>query len=309
MQAIEQVVRIMAQLRDPDRGCPWDVAQDFRSIAPHTLEEAYEVVDAIERDAGPDALRDELGDLLLQVIYHTRMAEEQGWFALDDVAEALRSKLVRRHPHVFGEAAAAAEMPDGAWNASDPTGAAPSITETGAHGGGSEERADGQPRAWEAIKAAERAARQGAGARDEGALAGVATALPALTRARKLQARAARAGFDWPDADGPRAKVMEELREIDDAVEQGAPAAIEGEVGDLLFACVNYARHLGVEPEKALRGTIHRFETRYRALEHDLEARGLDAADQPIEVLEAAWQRAKKAVGSGGSTGGASAGK
>ena len=191
----------MRRLRDPEAGCEWDRVQSFATIAPYTIEEAYEVADAIRR-GDMDALKDELGDLQLQVVYHARMAEEIGAFALDDVMASISAKMIRRHPHIFGDAAASP--------------------------------------GWEALKAAERADHP-----DESALAGVAFALPALKRAEKIQRRAARVGFDWPDADGPRAKIDEELGEIERAENDTERAS---EIGDLLFAAVNYARHLGVDP-------------------------------------------------------------
>ena len=217
------LVEIMARLRDPETGCPWDVEQDFASIAPYTIEEAYEVVDAIARDDMAE-LKDELGDLLLQVVFHARIAEEAGHFAIGDVVTAISDKMVRRHPHVFG---------------SDP-------------------RESGHAK-WEVIKAAERSAKP-----DASALAGVALALPALMRAEKIQKRAARTGFDWPDASGARAKIDEEVLEIEAAEDADA---LEDEFGDLLFAVVNWARHRGVDPEVALRRATGKFEGRFRAME------------------------------------------
>jgi len=256
--AVERVRAIMARLRDPAGGCPWDLAQDFRSIAPHTIEEAYEVADAIE--AGDrDALRDELGDLLLQVVYHARMAEEEGAFDFAEVADHLADKLVRRHPHVFGETAAttAAE----------------------------------RERIWESEKAAERA-RQGD--TDTSALAGVTRGLPALIRAQKLQRRAARTGFDWPDASGPRAKIAEELAELGRAE---TPAEQEAEVGDLLLAVANLARHHGVDAEAALRRANDRFEGRFREMERRSAAAGEDMATSNLERLESHWRAAKRSRG------------
>jgi ATP diphosphatase len=240
--ALERLATIMAHLRDPERGCEWDVAQTFRTIAPYTIEEAYEVADAIERD-DLDALKDELGDLALQVVFHARMAEELGAFDLADVLTAISDKMERRHPHVFG---------------------------------------DGSRPGWEAVKAAERAAK----AEDSSALAGVARALPALLRAEKLQKRAARTGFDWPDASGPRAKIVEELDEIADA----PPERLEEEVGDLLFAVVNFARHLKIDPEVALRAANDKFERRFRAME------ALDErfAALSLDQQEALWVQVKE---------------
>lgn len=265
--AIERVLAIMADLRNPAGGCPWDLAQDFRSIAPHTIEEAYEVADAIE--AGDlDGLRDELGDLLLQVVYHARMAEEEGRFDFTDVARGLADKLVRRHPHVFGDAAAT--------TAAD------------------------RERIWEREKAAERGRR---GEADASALAGVTRGLPALSRALKLQRRAARTGFDWPDAGGPKAKIAEELTELEDAGDDAAGR--ESEVGDLLFSVVNLARHLEVDPETALRRASDRFERRFRALEAALEAAGERAGEVGIDRLEEYWQAAKQSAPDAGADPGA----
>ncbi len=245
--SLERLVKIMRRLRDPETGCAWDREQSFATIAPYTIEEAYEVVDAIHR-GDMDALADELGDLQLQVVFHAQMAEELGKFTLDQVLDGICEKLERRHPHIFGDVA-------------DSPG-------------------------WEAIKAAERRARP-----DSSALAGVALALPALERAAKLQRRAARTGFDWPDASGPRAKIDEELAELD---AESAPPALFDELGDLLFAVVNLARHLNIEPEAALREANAKFERRFRAIE---TAPGF--ADLPLDHKERLWAAAKAAqVGS-----------
>jgi MazG family protein len=252
---IERLIQIMARLRDPKGGCPWDLQQDFRSIAPHTLEEAYEVTDAIER-GDLARLRDELGDLLFQVAFHAQLAAEQGAFSFDDVAAAICDKLTRRHPHVFGDATV-----DGA---------------------------AAQAEAWERMKREERAARG-----EAGALADIPIALPALTRARKLGARAARAGFDWPDASGPRAKVEEELAELDAAVASGDGAWRESELGDLLFSIVNFARHLELDPESALRRANERFARRYRHVELELIRLGQPAAGASPELLDRLWSAAK----------------
>ena len=256
MAAIDRVLSVMARLRDPQTGCPWDVAQDFRSIAPHTIEEAYEVADAIER-GDLDDLRDELGDLLLQVVYHARVAEERHAFDFEAVADGLAAKLIRRHPHVFGDAGAT--------------------------------DADSREQLWEQVKAKERAQR---GDCDTSALAGVTLGLPALTRAGKLSRRAARAGFDWPDASGPAAKVREELEEIEGAGDD--PDKREAEVGDLLLAAVNLARHLDVDAETALRRASHRFERRFRALERHAERDGSAVTALPMDTLEGYWQDAKR---------------
>jgi ATP diphosphatase len=241
--SLSPLVEIMARLRDPERGCEWDTVQTFETIAPYTIEEAYEVADAIER-RDMDALKDELGDLQLQVVYHARMAEETGAFAIDDVIASICAKMIRRHPHIFGDEA---------------------------HSPG-----------WEALKAAERG-----GGEDRSALAGVALALPALKRAEKLQRRAARVGFDWPDISGPRSKILEELDEIDAATSEAERSA---ELGDLLFSVVNYARHLDIDPEAALREASGRFERRFRKVE-DIADKSLK--DMEIEALEQLWERAK----------------
>jgi MazG family protein len=253
--AIERLLAIMTRLRDPARGCPWDRAQDFRTIAPHTLEEAYEVADAIEQ-GDLDRLRDELGDLLFQVAFHAELARERGVFDFAGVVDAICDKLTRRHPHVFGDAVVA--------------------------------DAAGQTVAWERIKREERAARG-----DAGALADVPLALPALARARKLGARAAQAGFDWPDAAGPRAKIGEELAELDASIESGDLAAREAEMGDVLFSVVNLARHLGLDPETALRRANERFARRYRHLESELERLGQSSDDASPELLDRLWAAAK----------------
>jgi ATP diphosphatase len=244
--SLAALAAIMARLRDPETGCEWDTVQTFETIAPYTIEEAYEVADAIRR-GDMAALKDELGDLQLQVVYHARMAQESGAFALEDVLAAICAKMIRRHPHIFGDAAASP--------------------------------------GWEALKAAERSQDP-----DPSAIAGVAIALPALKRAEKVQRRAARVGFDWPDADGPKAKIDEEMGEIERA---GTDEERAGEVGDLLFAVVNYARHLGVEPETALREATARFETRFRKVE---ELADMPLSEMNIDALEALWQRAKRLV-------------
>ena len=250
--AIDRLVSIMARLRDPVNGCEWDRVQTFASIAPYTIEEAYEVADAIARDDLAD-LRDELGDLLLQVVFHARMAEEAGHFGLDDVATAIVAKLEARHPHIFGAAT--------------------------------------QREGWEAIKARERAARGAMSAMD-----GVASALPALLRAEKLQRRAARDGFDWPDREGPAAKLAEELEEL--ATAPDAAARIE-EAGDLLFAAVNVVRSHGVAPEDALRAANEKFARRSRAREALARADGQSFASLTLDAQEALWQRIKLAEKSG----------
>jgi MazG family protein len=258
MHRIDDLLDIMARLRTLGSGCPWDLQQTFDTIAPYTLEEAYEVADAIARRDMPD-LREELGDLLFQVVFHARMAEEAGEFAFAGVVDAICSKMIRRHPHVFADAGYA--------------------TEEELHA------------AWDKHKRAERAAKGVAGS---GVLDGVALALPALSRAEKLQRRAARVGFDWPDAAGVFGKVREELGEIENARAAGAgPAAIGEEVGDLLFSCVNLARHLGVDAEQALRQASGKFERRFRAMERLLDGEGRGAQDASPAEMDAAWERVK----------------
>ena len=239
---LARLMAIMARLRDPVSGCEWDSAQNFATIAPYTIEEAYEVAEAIAAN-DMDALVDELGDLQLQVVFHARMAEEAGHFALADVMARISDKMERRHPHIFGDAA------------------------SGGH------------QLWEQIKAEERAANP-----DPSALAGVALALPALERAAKLQKRAARTGFDWPDVEGPKAKIHEELAEIDAA----APHEVEEEVGDLLFAVVNFARKLNIDPEEALRKANRKFEKRFRAIEAEP-----GFATMSLDEQDALWTRHK----------------
>ncbi len=255
--AIDRVLEIMARLRDRDSGCPWDVEQDFASIAPYTIEEAYEVADAIER-RDHAALRDELGDLLLQVVFHAQMAAEQGLFDFEAVAAGLADKLVRRHPHVFGELAGEANPDVGA--------------------------------IWESQKRAERAATNEG---PESALADVTLGLPALLRAQKLQKRAARVGFDWDDAGPALDKVAEELDELRAARREG-PDAVVAEVGDLLFAAVNAARHLGVQAEEALRAGNRKFERRFGFIERRLAARGRTPGECTLAELDALWDEAKR---------------
>ena len=249
-QGIARLLQIMARLRDPEIGCEWDVAQTFATIAPYTIEEAYEVADAIAREDLP-ALREELGDLLLQVVFHARMAEELGAFDFDAVAHAIADKMTERHPHIFGEA--------------DDLGQSREVR-------------------WEAQKAAERAAKGATSALD-----GVALALPALMRAEKLQKRAARVGFDWPDTEGPRAKVIEELDEL--AAARGEAEKLD-EAGDLLFAAVNVARSYGIAPEDALRHGNAKFERRFRAME---ALAGDGFADLSLDAQEALWRQVKAA--------------
>ena len=256
---LPRLVAIMARLRDPDGGCPWDLEQTFDSIAPYTIEEAYEVADAIARRSMPE-LRDELGDLLLQVVYHARMAEESGAFRIGDVIRGVSDKMLRRHPHVFGD-----ESRD--------------------------KSAEEQTRDWERMKADERAARPGT----SGALAGVATGLPALTRAEKLQDRAARVGFDWPDAGAVLDKIVEEANELAEARAARDPAGLAEEYGDLMFVMANLARHLRIDPEAALRGANAKFTRRFAAIEAALAAEGRTPSDSTLAEMDALWDAAKRA--------------
>jgi ATP diphosphatase len=258
---IGRLLDIMAALRTPTTGCPWDLEQTFTTIAPYTLEEAYEVGDAIARGDLTD-LKEELGDLLLQVVFHARMAEEQGAFDFGDVVQAITEKLVRRHPHVFGdERSHSAEAVKGL---------------------------------WERIKAEEKAARKN-GVRQEGALAGVPVALPALTRALKLQEKASKVGFDWNDPRAVLRKIREETEEIEDALNDHAAGVAEAaaEVGDLLFAAVNLARHLRADPEALLRQTNQKFERRFAAIESALAAKGKAPRDATLAEMDALWNEAK----------------
>jgi ATP diphosphatase len=263
---IAGLVAIMAALRTPNTGCPWDLEQNFETIAPYTIEEAYEVADAIGR-RDLDDLKDELGDLLLQVVFHARMAEEQGAFAFADVVQAITEKLIRRHPHVFGD-----------------------------KGGMSTGEVNVQ---WDAIKAQEkeaaRAAREQAGrapAPGRGALGGVSPGLPALMRALKLQQKAGKVGFDWNDPKAVLAKIREEADEIGAELD-GAKDKVAGEIGDLMFAVVNLARHLDVDPETALRTTNLKFERRFAAIEDALAASGKTPADATLDEMDALWDQAK----------------
>jgi nucleoside triphosphate diphosphatase len=267
---ISRLLEIMAALRTPGTGCPWDLEQDFSTIAPYTLEEAYEVADAIARNDLTD-LRDELGDLLLQVVFHARMAEEQGVFGFGDVVQAITEKMIRRHPHVFGdERARGAGMAKGMWDAIK-----------------TEE------------KAAKRAERIAAGRDPEdhgkGYLDSVPVAHPALTRALKLQEKAAKVGFDWKEAKPILDKIEEEIGELRQAIESGETAEMEDEFGDVLFALVNFGRHLRIDPEKALRGTNEKFRSRLHAVQRALEARGSTLEAATLDEMEALWQRAKAA--------------
>lgn len=257
---LERLLAIVAQLRHPVRGCPWDRAQTWATIAPHTIEEAYELADAIARD-DPAAVRDELGDVLFQVVFQARIAAEQAVFDFDAVAATIADKLERRHPHVFGDE----RIGD--------------IAEQG--------------RAWEAHKQAERRAR-GEGS---GALDGVTLGLPALTRAAKLGARAAKVGFDWADAAGVLAKVAEETAELHDAVAREHGPGMREELGDLLFALAQVSRHLDIDPEAALREANAKFERRFRHVEAQLAVEGRQVTDVDMDRLEALWSVAKREVG------------
>jgi ATP diphosphatase len=256
---IARLLEIMRRLRDPQSGCPWDLEQNFSTIAPYTIEEAYEVASAIEA-CEYGALKDELGDLLLQVVFHSQMASERGLFGFADVVEAICEKMIRRHPHVFGT---------------------------------SEVRnASGVTRAWEEIKRQERAAKQD---RAGGHLDDVPAALPALMRAIKLQNRAAEVGFDWPSAVTVTEKIAEESRELAQAVDSAEAAKVAEEFGDLVFAMANLARHLKLDPEDALRGANAKFVRRFRAIEAGLKARGRTLQEASLDEMEALWQQAKKA--------------
>ncbi|MBM6581492.1 nucleoside triphosphate pyrophosphohydrolase [Microvirga sp. BT689] len=267
---ITRLLEIMAALRTPGTGCPWDLEQNFASIAPYTLEEAYEVVDAIERGDLAD-LRDELGDLLLQVVFHARMAEEQGAFAFGDIVEAITKKLIRRHPHVFGSTKILSpEEVKSLWD---------SIK--------SQEKAD------------RRATREKMGlppeAHEAGFLGGIPTALPALTRAQKLTAKAAKVGFDWPEPSQVIDKIHEELEEVKEASSTGRRERIEDEIGDLLFSVTNLARHYGIDPERAMRRTNAKFERRFRAVEEALGKQDRSLNEASLEEMEELWVAAKNA--------------
>jgi ATP diphosphatase len=263
---IERLLAIMAALRTPGTGCPWDLEQNFATIAPYTIEEAYEVADAIARGDLLD-LKDELGDLLLQVVFHARMAQEAGAFDFGDVVESITSKLVRRHPHVFGDARDLSP--------------------------------DAMKALWGEIKQGEKAERRRErGAAEEpagGLLDGVRAGLPALARADQLTRMAATVGFDWADAAQVIGKIEEELREVREALESGSRGEIEDEIGDLLFAVANLARHAGVDPESALRGANAKFERRFRAVEQALAAGGRTPAEASLDDMEDLWVKAKTA--------------
>lgn len=255
---LPRLLEIMRRLRDPDTGCPWDIEQDFATIAPYTIEEAYEVADAIERNSMPD-LRDELGDLLLQVVYHAQMAEEEDAFGFEDVVRAISDKMVHRHPHVFGDESR-------------------------------EKSANQQIEDWEKIKAAERAGKP----ETASALDGVAAGLPALTRAVKLQNRAARVGFDWPETGHVVDKIAEEARELVEARDTLGQTEIEEEFGDLMFVMANLARHLGIEPETAMRAANAKFTRRFNGVEQLLKASGKTPQGSDLVEMDALWDEVKR---------------
>jgi ATP diphosphatase len=258
--SLDDLLAIMTRLRDPQHGCPWDVQQNFATIAPYTIEEAYEVADAIDRQDWHD-LRDELGDLLLQVVFHAQMAKEAGLFDFADVAQAISDKMVRRHPHVFGNE--------------------------------SYENVEAQTQAWDAIKAAERAAK--GEQHDDSALAGVSRGLPEWKRALKLQERAARVGFDWPDEQPVIDKLLEEVDEVRAEFANGRdPQRLQDEIGDVLFVMVNLARHAGVDFSQAMRHANAKFERRFRSMEQLALEQGRSLAQQDLAEQEALWQQAKR---------------
>lgn len=262
-ETLAALLALMERLRDPDRGCPWDREQTFASIAPYTIEEAYEVRDAIERGC-PQGLREELGDLLFQVVFHARMAEERGWFDFAAVARSIHEKLIRRHPHVFGESARVADAAE-------------------------------QSLLWDELKARERSQRAREGEGEEGALADVPLALPALTRSAKLGRRAARVGFDWEHPAQVREKVLEEVGEIDAALAGGSETAeIAEELGDLLFAVANWSLHLSVDPEEALRAANAKFERRFRRMERLASEQGRALGTLSAAEWDALWREAKR---------------
>ena len=255
---IQNLINVMAALRDPETGCPWDKAQDFASIAPYTIEEAYEVQAAIE-SGDPAQLQDELGDLLFQVVYHAQLAQERGWFGFDEVAQGIADKMVRRHPHVFGDAAA--------------------------------RDAGAQSAAWESQKAQERMARA-----ERGVLAGVAGTLPALARAQKLTARAARVKFDWPDAPAVLEKLEEEVLELRAELPAADPARLQDELGDMLFVMANLSRKLGLNAEACLAGANAKFTRRFGFIEGALAAQGRTPNEATLEEMEVLWTQAKIAT-------------
>jgi len=262
-KSMDDLIEVMRRLRDPDGGCPWDIEQTFATIAPYTIEEAYEVADAIANGSRED-LKDELGDLLLQVVYHSRMAEEEGSFAFEDVARAITEKMIRRHPHVFGDEKVAT--------------------------------ADAQTARWETTKANERASTEGT---PTSALDGVALALPALVRAQKLQKRAARVGFDWPDTTGVTEKIAEEAAELACEMNKGTTETIAEEYGDLLFSVAVLGQHLRVDAEQALIAANHKFERRFRGVEDRLRAVGKTPSQSTLNEMDVLWDEVKVAEKTG----------
>jgi ATP diphosphatase len=258
LQGMPQLLEIMRRLRDPQNGCPWDIEQTFATIAPYTIEEAYEVRDAIEREAW-DELKSELGDLLFQSVFHAQMAQDAGMFDFQDIVGAISEKMINRHPHVFGD------------ESRDKSAAQQTLD-------------------WEKVKAAERAAKKQTGVLDD-----VAIALPALQRAVKLQNRAARVGFDWPATEMVLDKLQEEARELVEARDTLTEDEVRDEMGDILFVVANLARHLGVDPEEALRGTNAKFTRRFRSIEAALAAKGKHPKDSTLEEMDALWDAAKAA--------------
>ncbi len=262
-KSIKTLLEVMARLRDPTAGCPWDRKQDFHTIAPYTIEEAYEVADAISR-GDTEALVDELGDLLFQVVFHAQMASEEGTFNFGDVVAAIVGKMIRRHPHVFGDE---------------------QVNDVKA-----------QSLSWEAHKARERKQR-GSGKKEQSLLDHVPEGLPAVKRAQKLQKRAATVGFDWPSAMEVIPKLEEEISELRQAMNDGAPAAcLAAELGDLMFSCVNFARHLNIDAEMALRNTNTKFENRFRYIERSLARDGRSVTETDSDTLEALWDEAKRSI-------------
>ena len=260
---MNQLLEIMKSLRNPDSGCPWDIEQKFSTIAPYTVEEAYEVADAIARDDMGE-LCSELGDLLFQVVYHSQMADEKGLFNFRDVTENINEKLIRRHPHVFGDS----EIADAA----------------------------AQSMAWEVIKKQERSEKQGKAGLEQGLLSGINQAMPALARAQKLQSRAATVGFDWNETQTVLDKIKEELEEVEEEInsETQNVEKIEDEIGDLLFTCVNLARHFHIDSESAVRKTNRKFERRFAYIEHSLMEQGTDMQDATLEIMDKLWDEAKE---------------
>ncbi|MFT0892307.1 nucleoside triphosphate pyrophosphohydrolase [Pseudochelatococcus sp. G4_1912] len=258
---IARLLDIMEALRQPETGCPWDINQDFASIAPYTIEEAYEVADAIARD-NLDDLREELGDLLLQVVFHSRIAEESGIFNFGDVVEAITEKLIRRHPHIFGDIGTLSP--------------------------------DEVKELWVNIKALEKQARKGSDDAPDSLLDGVPQNMPALMRAEKLQSKAAQVGFDWTDTHDVIAKVHEELAEVEEAIQIGDAKAVKDEIGDLLFSVANLARHLGIDPEEATRSTNRKFERRFKYIEEHIDKTGKTINEASLEEMENLWREAKK---------------